>query len=207
MPRRSAATAGRPPADAGRHPGEGDTRERILDVALDLFTEQGYDNTTVAQIADRAGLTKSTFFRYFPDKREVLVAGQDTLSRLFAEGIAAAPDAATPLEAVAAALDAAAVAITPERRELGPRLQAVVAANSELQERDALKRVGLAKAMSDALQRRGVADPAASLAAELGVLAFKRAFARWMDPGNRQEFCDLARQSLQELRAASAALG
>ena len=61
--------------------------------------------------------------------------------------------------------------------------------------------------MSDALQRRGVPDPAASLAAELGVLAFKRAFARWMDPGNRQEFSDLARQSLQELRAASAALG
>ena len=186
---------------------EPDARQRLVAAALDLFTEQGYDSTTVAQIADRAGLTKSTFFRHFPDKREVLVAGQDTLSRLFAEGIAAAPDDATPLEAVAAGLDAAAVAITPERRELGPRLQAVVAANGELQERDALKRVGLAKAMSDALQRRGVPDPAASLAAELGVLAFKRAFARWMDPGNRQEFGDLARQSLQELRAASAALG
>lgn len=186
---------------------EPDARQRLVAAALDLFTEQGYDNTTVAQIADRAGLTKSTFFRHFPDKREVLVAGQDTLSRLFGEGIAAAPDAATPLEAVAAGLDAAAAAITPERRELGPRLQAVVAANSELQERDALKRVGLAKAMSDALQRRGVPDPTASLAAELGVLAFKRAFACWMDPGNRQEFRDLARQSLQELRAASVTLG
>ncbi len=61
--------------------------------------------------------------------------------------------------------------------------------------------------MSDALQRRGVPDPAASLAAELGVLAFKRAFARWIDPGNDRQFGDLARQSLQELRAASAALG
>src|ERR1700728_4359521 len=186
---------------------EPDARERLVRAALDLFTQQGYDNTTVAEIVERAGLTKSTFFRHFPDKREVLVAGQDTLSRLFAEGIAAAPEGATPLEAVAAALDAAAVAITPERRELGPRLQAVVAANGELQERDALQRVGLAKAMSDALQRRGVPDPAASLAAELGVLAFKRAFARWLDPRNQQALGDLARQSLQELRTASATLG
>ena len=185
---------------------EPDARQRLVRAALDLFTEQGYDNTTVAQIAERAGLTKSTFFRHFPDKREVLVAGQDTLCRLFADGIAAAPSSATPLEAVAEALDAAAGAFTPDRRELGPKLQAVIAANSELQERDALKRVGLAAAMTDALQKRGVPDPAASLAAELGVLAFKRAFARWADPANQQELSELARQSLHELQAASAAL-
>jgi AcrR family transcriptional regulator len=52
--------------------------------AVDLFTEQGYDATTVAQIAERAGVTKSTFFRHFPDKREVLVAGQEVLSQLLA---------------------------------------------------------------------------------------------------------------------------
>lgn len=74
--------------------------------AVDLFTEQGYDATTVAQIAERAGVTKSTFFRHFPDKRELLVAGQETLSRLLAEGIAEAPRDASPLEAVAAALSA-----------------------------------------------------------------------------------------------------
>jgi AcrR family transcriptional regulator len=186
---------------------EPDARQRLVAAALDLFTEQGYDDTTVAQIADRAGLTKSTFFRHFPDKREVLVAGQDTLCRLLAGGIAAAPGSATPLEAVAAALEAAATAFTPERRQLAPRLQAVIAANGELQERDALKHVGLAKAMSDALRQRGVPDPAASLAAELGVLALKRASARWTDPGNDRPLGDLARESLQELRAASAALG
>ena len=131
---------------------EPDARQRLVAAALDLFTEQGYDDTTVAQIADRAGLTKSTFFRHFPDKREVLVAGQDTLSRLLTEGIAAAPEPATPLEAVALGLEAAATAFTPERRELAPRLQAVIAANGELQERDALKHVGLAKAIGDALK-------------------------------------------------------
>lgn len=174
--------------------------------ALDLFSEQGYDNTTVPQIAERAGLTKSTFFRHFPDKREVLVAGQDALSRLLVGAIAAAPVAATPLEAVAAALDAVAVAFTPERRDLGPKLQAVIAANSELQARDALKHVGLAAAMTEALQHRGIPDPTASLAAELGVLAFKRAYARWAEPTNQRELGELARESLQDLQAASAAL-
>jgi AcrR family transcriptional regulator len=185
---------------------EPDARLRLLHAALDLFTEQGYDQTTVVQIAERAGLTKSTFFRHFADKREVLAAGQDTLCRLLADGIAAAPSSATPLEAVIAALDAATEIFTPDKRELGPRIEAVIAANRELQERDALKSVGLATAMTEALQKRGVPDPTASLAAELSVLAFKRAFARWTDPTNQQPFAALTRQSLDELLTATASL-
>ena len=123
-------------------------REGLVLAAVDLFTEQGYDATTVAQIAERAGVTKSTFFRHFPDKRELLVAGQETLSRLLAEGIAEAPGAASPLEAVAAGLERASNAMGPMNRELGPRLKAAVAASAELQERDALKSVGLAAAMT-----------------------------------------------------------
>ena len=96
--------------------------------AVDLFTEQGYDATTVAQIAERAGVTKSTFFRHFPDKRELLVAGQEALSRLLTEGIAEAPETASPLEAVAAGLERASSAMGPMNRELGPRLKAAVAA-------------------------------------------------------------------------------
>jgi AcrR family transcriptional regulator len=95
-------------------------RERLVVAAVDLFTEQGYDATTVAQIAERAGTTKSTFFRYFPDKRELLVAGQETLSRLLAEGIAEAPQSASPLEAVAAGLERASSAMGPVNRDLGP---------------------------------------------------------------------------------------
>jgi hypothetical protein len=120
--------------------------------------------------------------------------------------VAAAPDSATPLEAVAATLDAATVTFTPDQREFGPRLRAVVAGNSELQEREAFKRAGLAAAMTDALQKRDVPEPTASLAAELGVLAFYRAFDRWGDPTNQQTFTELARQTLQELRAAAATL-
>ncbi|MCU4185653.1 TetR/AcrR family transcriptional regulator [Acidiferrimicrobium sp. IK] len=183
-------------------------RERLVAAAADLFTEQGYDATTVAQIAARAGTTKSTFFRYFPDKREVLVAGQATLSRLFAEGIADAATEATPLEAVAAGLRRASDEMGPLNRAPGPRLQAAVAANAELQERDALKRVGLAEAMAAALVRRGVPDPTAQLAAELGVLAFKRGFAEWSRPdSDSDDLAGCALRALAELRAATSSLG
>ena len=128
-------------------------RERLVVAAVDLFSEQGYDTTTVAQIAERAGVTKSTFFRHFSDKREVLAAGQETLSRLLADGIAEAPAGATPLEAVAAGLERASGAMGPANRELGPRLEAAVAASTELQERAALKKVGMAAAMTAALRR------------------------------------------------------
>ncbi|WP_189923303.1 TetR/AcrR family transcriptional regulator [Kitasatospora xanthocidica] len=184
-------------------------RERLVVAAVDLFTEQGYDATTVAQIAERAGVTKSTFFRHFPDKRELLVAGQETLSRLLAEGIADAPGDASPLEAVAAGLERASAAMGPGSRELAPRLKAAVAASTELQERDTLKTVSLAAAMTTALVARGVPDPTAALAGELGVLAFKRGYAAWAgdDRGAENELAGYALAALDELRAASASLG
>src|ERR1700753_2741684 len=111
-------------------------RERLVLAAVDLFTEQGYDATTVAQIAERAGVTKSTFFRHFPDKRELLVAGQETLSTLLTEGIAEAPEGAGPLAAFAAGLERASSALGPANHEFAPRMRAAIAASTELQERD-----------------------------------------------------------------------
>ncbi|MFL0360746.1 TetR/AcrR family transcriptional regulator [Curtobacterium flaccumfaciens] len=184
-------------------------RERLVLAAVDLFSEQGYDETTVAQITERAGVTKSTFFRHFPDKRELLVAGQETLSRLLAEGITGAPADATPLDAVGAGLERASDEMGPLNRELGPRLRAAVAASAELQERDALKSVGMAAAMTDALVGRGVPDAPARLAAEMGVLAFKQGFERWSGVGRADDdrLADHATAALAELRAAAAQLG
>jgi AcrR family transcriptional regulator len=182
--------------------------QRLVAAAVDLFTEQGYDATTVAQIAERAGVTKSTFFRHFSDKRELLVAGQETLSRLLADGITEAPAAASPLEAVAAGLERASSAMGPANRELGPRLKAAVAASTELQERDALKSVGLAAAMTAALVARGVPAPTAHLAGELGVLAFKRGYTQWSE-GDRDDARGLAHHALaalDDLRTAAATL-
>jgi AcrR family transcriptional regulator len=183
-------------------------RERLVVAAVDLFTDQGYDQTTVAQIAERAGVTRSTFFRHFADKREVLVAGQDTLSRLLAEGIAEAPVTAGPLEAVANGLERASTAMGPASRELGPRLKAAVAASAELQERDALKNVSLAAAMTTALLARGVAGPVAQLASEMGVLALKQGYATWTesDQNAADELAPHTLAALRDLRAASAAL-
>ncbi|MFJ9713828.1 TetR/AcrR family transcriptional regulator [Streptomyces sp. NPDC101234] len=183
--------------------------QRLVVAAVDLFTEQGYDATTVAQIAERAGVTKSTFFRHFSDKRELLVAGQETLSRLLADGIAEAPAGASPLQAVAAGLERASGAMGPANRELGPRIRAAVAASTELQERDTLKSVGLAAAMTAALIDRGVPDPTAHLAGELGVLAFKRGYARWSecDRDDAGGLAPHALAALEDLRAATASLG
>jgi AcrR family transcriptional regulator len=186
---------------------EPNTRERLVRAALELFTEQGYDATTVSEIAERAGgLTKMTFFRHFSDKREVLFAGQDTHSRLLADAIATAPAMATPLQAVAAALDAITSTFTEDRREFATRLVAVIAGNSELRERAAFKRIGLTEAMREALEKRGVPHLTASLAAELGIRAFYRGYEQWADPASQQTLPDLARHALDELRAATATL-
>ncbi|MFJ2766719.1 TetR/AcrR family transcriptional regulator [Streptomyces sp. NPDC087300] len=183
--------------------------QRLVVAAVDLFTEQGYDATTVAQIAERAGVTKSTFFRHFSDKRELLVAGQETLSRLLADGITEAPADASPLQAVAAGLERASSAMGPTNRELGPRLKAAVAASTELQERDALKSIGLAAAMTAALIARGVPESTAHVAGELGVLAFKRGYAQWSEShrDDAEGLAPHALAALEDLRAATASLG
>ena len=183
-------------------------RQRLVFAAVDLFTEQGYDATTVAQIAERAGVTKSTFYRHFPDKRELLVAGQEGLCRLLSEGIATAPAEASVMAAVAAALENAATMMGPDNRDLGPRIQAAIAASAELQERDALKSVSLAAAMTTALIARGVPEMTAHLAAELGLLAFKQGFARWLqgDRNDGRDVAELSLEALDELRAASRSL-
>jgi AcrR family transcriptional regulator len=178
--------------------------ERLAQAALELFAERGYENTTVIDIAQRAGLTKSTFFRHFQDKREVLF-GDGTLNELVAEAIAAAPAAATPLAAVAHALDAVGEkAFTPARREFGARRRAVIAANPELQEREALKGLGLIASMAGALKRRGVPELTASVAAELGALAWKIAYEHWSDTASGDDFSEVARRALVEVQAASA---
>ncbi|MGW4792841.1 TetR/AcrR family transcriptional regulator [Nonomuraea sp. NPDC004297] len=181
-------------------------RERLEHAALELFVERGYESTTAAEIAERAGLAKSTFFRHFTDKREVLFGGQDALNGLFADAIAGAPAGATPVEALGAALAAMVEIFVAERHAWAHRRQAVVMGNSDLRERELLKLAALTEAMADALRRRGVPDPAASLAAELGCLAFRNAYTRWADPANDRHFADVARQELDDLMAATATL-
>lgn len=180
-------------------------RQRLVVAALELFEERGYDNTTVIEIAERAGLTKSTFFRHFPDKREVLF-GAETMTDLVVTGIASAPADASPLDAVAHALAEIGRAVfTLDHRDLSARRRAVIAAHPELREREALKALGLTVAMINSLVRRGVPELTARVAAELAALAWQITYERWIDPANEVEFDELARQALREVQTASAA--
>lgn len=173
---------------------------------MELFTERGYDNVTVAQIAERAGLAKRTFFRHFADKPEVLFSDQEALRQLFADAIVSAPVRATPLEAVRAAVSAFAADLGEERRDAIRNRQIVVDANPDLRERELLKKADLTTVMVASLAARGVERPAATLAAQVGALAFDVAFQCWLEPDSRQTLAELAEQALRELSAAAGAL-
>jgi AcrR family transcriptional regulator len=181
-------------------------RERLENAALDLFVENGYEETTVAQIADRAGMNRATFFRHFADKAEVLFGGEDVLSSLFADAIRAAPPGATVTECLRAALTAAEAAMTPRLRAAAARRRLVVAANSELQERGLLKHARVAASVTAALRERGTDELAARLGAELGMLAFSVAFDRWMKANDDEPFAPFADAALSDLRARAAEL-
>src|SRR5271155_3510335 len=172
---------------------EPDARGRLMQAAFELYRERGFEQTTVAEIAERAGLTERTFFRHFADKREVLFAGADALRELLVSTVAEAPASAAPLEAVAAALVAAGAYIQ-EGAELARERQAIIAASAELQERELIKLASLASALADSLRRRGVEDPAASLTAEVGIAVFKVAFERYVGEIGQHDLPRLIRE-------------
>lgn len=172
---------------------------------MDLFEEHGYDRTTVGDIAARAGLTERTFFRYFIDKREVLFARSEELEKGIVDVIAGAPKDATPLDAVAAAFEAAGA----ELQGLGGlhlvrARHALVMKHAEIRERELLKLASLATAVTKALHARGVPEPAASLAAEAGIAVFKVGFERWVSQRKPQELAAELRASMAALRAVAA---
>jgi AcrR family transcriptional regulator len=176
---------------------------RLARAALELYSERGFEQTTVAEIAGRAGLTERTFFRHFADKREVLFAGADALQEIVVTAVASAPDSATPIDAAAAGVEAAGE-LLQERREFARQRQTVIAANAELRERELVKLASLASAIAEALRRRGVKDPAASLAAEAAIAAFRIGFERWTSKAKAPALPRLIRDSLDELRAVTA---
>jgi len=178
-------------------------RERLAAAALDLFEERGYENTSVIDIAQRAELGKTTFFRHFQDKREVLF-GDGTLDAMLVDAITSADETATPLEVMARALEILGhYAFTPERRAFVARRQKVIDANPELREREALKNLALTAATTEALKRRGVPELNARVAAELGALASRIAYERWSETTSDEDFGEIARHALDEVQAAT----
>src|ERR1700735_2728708 len=156
-------------------------RGRLGQAAFELFTERGFEQVTVAEIAERAGLTERTFFRYFADKREVLFAGAEGFQDLFVSSVAGAPDSAAPLDAVAGALYAAA-AMFPAHEDGARGRAPILPAHPDLRERELVKLVAVAAAVADALRGRGVTDPAAALTAEAGRAVFRIALGSRVAP-------------------------
>ena len=167
---------------------EPDSQGRLQEAALALYSERGFDQTPVAQIAARAGLTERTFFRHFADKREVLFAGSEVLRERILAGVKGAPAGVGPLDAVALGLDAAAAMLGAFRRDLARQRQSVIAANPELRERELSKLAAYASGVRDALHGRGVGEPRATLAAEAGMTVLRVALERW---AWAEEECDL----------------
>jgi AcrR family transcriptional regulator len=176
-----------------------DARGRLVQAALELYGERGFESTTVAEIAERAGLTERTFFRYFADKREVLFWGAEALQELLVRNVDEAPASLSPMEAIAQSLSKTAEEIFDERREFSRQRQRIIAANMELQERELIKMAKLASALADALRRRGVADPTASLTAEAGIAVFKIAFEGWVKGPGYRTLSESIRASVDEL--------
>ena len=183
-----------------------DARDRLEAAALDLFAQNGYEKTTVAQIAERAGLNRATFFRHFADKREVLFGGEDVLGNLFVNGIRAAPPDATLANCLQAALAAAGPAMTPQQRVKAAQRVRALAANTEVQERGLLKHARLTRLISTALRERGADELTSRLGAEMAMLAFSVAVERWMTSDNDQPFPAHTAAALRALQACAAEL-
>ena len=162
------------------------SEDRLKKAALELFDEQGFENTSVIEISERAGVTTRTFFRYFPDKREVLFAGSDELGAVLVEKILHAPDIGEPLRVVINFLSEF------DWESLGSRnfqrrRQAVIAANPELLERDLTKQHCIAVAFAGALRQRGVDGEISRIAAHVGVQLFFTAYLPWLAAGKNAD--------------------
>lgn len=181
-----------------------DAQGRLEQAALELYIEHGFENTTVSEIAERAGLTERTFFRYFADKREVLFSGSVALKEILVTTTLGAPDSASPLEAVTVALEAAGT-VLQQRGTGARRRQSVIMANPELQERELIKMASWASALADALRQRGVQDPTATLTAEAGIAVFRVAFAHWVQEPKKRDLPRAIRESLEQLKMVTAA--
>src|ERR1700761_8227667 len=179
---------------------EPNSRGRLEQAAAELFVERGFDETTVADIAARAGRTERTFFRHFADKREVLFSGQEMFTGAVVTAVAAAPGTATPVEAVAAGLDAAGD-LLQGRAGLAPQRQVIIDAHPELQERELIKMARLGTAIAATLRERGVAEPEATLAADTGIAVLRIAFARWLAGGVARPLPEVMQETLGELAA------
>ncbi|MEV1012843.1 TetR family transcriptional regulator [Micromonospora sp. NPDC049801] len=182
-----------------------DARGRLEAAAFELFRERGFDQTTVADIAERAGLDKRTFYRLFGDKREALFSGSRHLEEVLVKAVAELD--AGPFDAVVAAFGRVAEEVFADRLELVRARQAIIESSPELRERELRKTDSLVAAVTAALRAKGFAETTATLATVSGATVFRVAYARWIAPGSDASLSDLIAEVAAELRAITSPSG
>ncbi len=185
---------------------EPDARGRLLHAAVELFTERGYDATTAAQIAERAGLTKTTLFRHFADKREILFQGQQSLVALAVDAVDAAPEDSVPIEVLRAAVLALCTPHTAARRATGRRLDSILSSSSELQERAAFKRSVINEALHRALTARLGDSRRAGVLADAGIRAYYDGFSMWIASAEDGPLADVVNNELDRYETVLAGM-
>jgi AcrR family transcriptional regulator len=179
-----------------------DARSRLERAAYELYLERGFDNVTVADIADRVGMKSRSFFRYFADKREVLFSGAGAFQDAVIAAVAEAEADVAPMDAVIAALTEVGARLAQINGEGARYRQSIIAASSDLQERELIKMAALGTAIAEVLRARGVAEAIANLTAQAAIAVFMTAFNEWVDGGGTEEVGVLIYRSLDHLRQA-----
>jgi AcrR family transcriptional regulator len=179
-----------------------DARGRLEKAAYELILERGYEQTTVADIAERAGLTERTFFRHYADKREVLFGGSALMQDELLRALDEVPPALPAIEAVGIAVEAVAILMNG-RRAYARERQRIVAKHADLQERDMIKRATLTAALAQGLQKRGLPEASASIAADMGIGVFYVGFVRWLDDAEARDFVMIIHEGFDQLKAVA----
>lgn len=185
---------------------EPDAQGRLLSAALDLFAEHGYEATTTAQIAERAGLTKTTLFRLFSDKREIVFQGQSALVELVRRGVTEAPTGSTAADLMAHGIRLLSSAHTEDHRRTGRILDPVLAESPELNERAVFKRFAITSTLEQALVERGVEKREAGILADLGVRAYYSGYEQWVVSDDPAPLAEYVTAEIAHLESAAAAL-
>jgi len=179
-------------------------KDRLREAALELYLEHGYENVTVTEITERAGLTRRTFSRYFTDKRDVLFAGSEQLPAVLADAVRQADPELSPLDALLTAL-ADTGELLVDRLSHAAQRRAIISASPELRERERTKFAAVAEAVAGALQQRGTAPSRAALFAEVGVAIFQAAFERWTQHSEDTGFSACLQEAATDLASSLAA--
>ena len=184
-----------------------EVRKRLQRAALELFGERSYEETTAAEIAARAGVTERTFFRHFPDKREVLFDGEVAFNEALTAAVRNAPKALGPWDALFLSFHAVKQMFVENRPFAEPR-QRVIASSPALQERATAKTRSLTAALASTLCERGVPDLQANLIAQMGMATLSHALAAWFKDGSKDlgEHIVRAFREVRELSSSSTEL-